>query len=239
MPNRVLRDWTASEKMDQLSADAEVFFTRLIMKADDFGIYLGNPKLLKSALYPLRDNIKDDFIIKCIAELCGANLVIYYEVDGKKYVKIHDYGQRLRQMKSKFPEPSDGSPSIVSISRPETKRNETETKPKPKLEDAALLPWNSDEFAAAWAGYKEFLKVEKNASYKSVKTENSALAGLVKKSNNNEAAAIAIIMQSIENNWRGLFELKNQNQQHNGAGAGVDVEYLEELKTRLTHGGNS
>ena len=55
MPNRVLRDWTASEKMDKLSQGAEVFFTRLIMKADDYGLYYGNPKLLNSALFPLRE----------------------------------------------------------------------------------------------------------------------------------------------------------------------------------------
>ena len=55
MPNRVLRDWTNSERMDELSFEAEIFFMRLIMKADDFGGFYGNTKLLKSHLYPLKD----------------------------------------------------------------------------------------------------------------------------------------------------------------------------------------
>lgn len=233
MPNRVLKDWTASEKMDLLSPEAEVFFTRLIMKADDFGIYLGNLKLLKSALYPLRD-LKDNFVSKCVSELVEAKVAIYYEVDDKKYIKIIDFGQRLRQMKSKYPEPDDNARTVDSGRPPETKRNETEKKPKPKPKTETVLPWNSDEFAAAWGGYKEFLKEEKSATYKSEKTEATALAGLVKKSKNNEAAAISIITQSIENNWRGLFELKNQPAASHGKG--VDAEYMNELKNRTGNG---
>ncbi len=54
MANRVIRDWTASESVDLLTVKAEVFFTRLIMKADDYGNYTGNPKLIAAALFPLK-----------------------------------------------------------------------------------------------------------------------------------------------------------------------------------------
>lgn len=139
MANRVLRDWTQSESIDKLSQGAEIFFTRLIMKADDFGCYYGNPKLLNSALFPLKD-YDQMAVVKWRDECAKANIIIIYEVEGKQYVKIVDFGQRLRLMKSKFPQPEDGRQTVVSQSsdngRPETKRNEVETKPRNEGEDS-------------------------------------------------------------------------------------------------------
>lgn len=130
MANRVLRDWTQSESIDKLSQGAEIFFTRLIMKADDYGCYYGNPKLLNSALFPLKD-YESKQIIAWRDECAKANIIILYQVEGKDYIKIVDFGQRLRLMKSKFPQPEDGTLSNVSQTsvngRPETKLNETET----------------------------------------------------------------------------------------------------------------
>jgi hypothetical protein len=131
MPNRVLRDWTNSERFDELSTEAEVFFTRLIMKADDFGGFYGNTKLLKSHLFPLKE-FKHSRILPWIKECADIGIIIYYEVDDKQYVRIVDFGQRTRIMKSKFPEPptndgqlTDGVPTGDGL-----KPNQTETKPK-------------------------------------------------------------------------------------------------------------
>lgn len=119
MANRVLRDWTASEMIDRLSEGAEVFFTRLIMKADDFGYYHGNPKLLNSTLYPLRD--LDQVNVRSWRDECvEAGVLLLYLVDGKEYLKIINFGQRLRSMVSKFPQETESaviSPPVVSISR--------------------------------------------------------------------------------------------------------------------------
>jgi predicted NodU family carbamoyl transferase len=52
MANRVLRDWTQSEIINELDHKAEVFFTRLIMKADDYGCFYGNYKLLSQSTSP-------------------------------------------------------------------------------------------------------------------------------------------------------------------------------------------
>lgn len=106
MPNRILRDWTNSERFDELSIEAEIFFVRLIMKADDYGCYHGNTKLLKSHLYPLKDfnHVKID---KWIRELVRIEAIIFYKVEGKNFIKINEFGQRLRTMKSKFPQPEE------------------------------------------------------------------------------------------------------------------------------------
>lgn len=130
MANRVLRDWTQSENINKLSYKAEVFFTRLIMKADDYGCYYGNLKLIKSALYPLKDILESD-ILNLIKECEDAGLIICYVVDNKDYIKIINFGQRLRLMKSKFPQPNDSELlTNDSIKPPETKRNEVETETK-------------------------------------------------------------------------------------------------------------
>ncbi len=111
MPTRILRDWTDSETVNTISWQAEVLFTRLIMKADDFGRFHANPKLLRSLLFPLRDGLRDADITRWIAECEKAGLIRIYVVndekskDGKSFLEIENFGQRLRAEKSKFPEP--------------------------------------------------------------------------------------------------------------------------------------
>jgi hypothetical protein len=145
MPNRVLRDWTTSETIDTLTPGAEIFFTRLIMKADDFGNYTANPKLLKAALFPLKPyGIVEigAWINECVT--CGA--IKKYSHEGKNYLNIPNFGQRLRAMRSQYPDPSQSSDGHVSDNgRPETKRNETESeteKKSPTFEEKFLLAFD-------------------------------------------------------------------------------------------------
>lgn len=113
MAERMIRDWTQSESVNELSAEAEVFFTRLIMKADDFGNYIGHPKLLRAALFPLRDGMKDALIDSMISECEGVGVIKSYSVDGKRYLNIPNYGQRMRQMRGKYPAPDGNLPTNV------------------------------------------------------------------------------------------------------------------------------
>lgn len=117
MANRILKDWTQSEKVNSISINAEVFFTRLIMKADDFGSFHGNPKLLKANLYPLRlDAVRDADISRWTTECEKAGLILIYTAFDKQYLRIIDFGQRLRSMRSKFPEPVSNVRTTVSNS---------------------------------------------------------------------------------------------------------------------------
>jgi hypothetical protein len=132
MPNRVLRDWTTSETIDKLSQGAEVFFTRLIMKADDFGNYTANTKLLKAALFPLK-NYSEFEINDWLSECINAGIILKYTAESKDFINIPNFGQRLRAMKSHFPAISQTNDGHVSVSgRLETKRNEGETETKEK-----------------------------------------------------------------------------------------------------------
>ena len=115
MPNRMLRDWTNSDKIDQISFQAEVFFTRLIMKADDYGSFWADAKRLKANLYPLKsDSVRDADILRWMAECQKAELIVVYESEEKKYLQICDFGQRLRSKKSKFPKYDSNTPAYDS-----------------------------------------------------------------------------------------------------------------------------
>jgi hypothetical protein len=160
MPNRVLRDWTSSEVIDQLSEGAEVFFTRLIMKADDYGSFYANPKLIRSALFPLKE-YKDTQITKWVNECLNAGVIFLYEIENREYIRIINFGQRLRNMRSTFPQPADNSLTTRRESRPETKRNESETETNQKAnttfaaDESATLEQRSDLFMRKVAEYKD------------------------------------------------------------------------------------
>lgn len=102
----MLRDWTDSEPVNSLDWAAECLFTRLIMKADDFGRFHGNPRLLKSLLFPLKDGLRDADISRWIAACETAGLIRVYtdKVSGKPFIEIRNYGQRLRSKQAKFPD---------------------------------------------------------------------------------------------------------------------------------------
>jgi len=162
MPNRILRDWTDSEVVDKLSAKAEVFFTRLIMKADDFGCYHANAKLLKASLYPLRENMRPSDITSLLAECAEVGLIGTYTVAGKEFLSIQNFGQRLRQERRKFPEPPkdlflkpDSNPrSIVRKSRLETE-TESETEAEAEPPQAAAHP---PELIESFQNFNTWLK---------------------------------------------------------------------------------
>lgn len=143
----MLRDWTDSEKVELLSFQAEVFFVRLIMKVDDFGCYRANEKLLKSKLFPLRDNIRDTDILRWVDECQKAGLIAVYEESGKRYLIIKDFKQRKRQMESKHPMPkNDGQLSDTCQPVVGLKRREEEVEEKGnKSHENAFVVYNAED----------------------------------------------------------------------------------------------
>lgn len=142
MPNRILRDWTASDKINSLNVFSERFFTRLIMKVDDYGCFYSDTRLLKANLFPLLlDNIREADLLRWIAECEKAGLIVLYEVSNKKYLQIKDFNQRLDRAKSKFPLPITNDSLAVDIDYPPEKK----PKPKPKQKEEEVHPrGNSD-----------------------------------------------------------------------------------------------
>lgn len=147
MPKRMIRDWTDSETVDQLSPLAEVFFTRLIMKADDYGNYPGNPKLINAALFPLKEYTATQ-IAEWSNECRNAGLIVWYHAEGKPYIHIKNFEQKLRRMRAVYPPPpvgqvtdnertSDGQ--VTDNVRPEVE--EEEKKEEEVEEKAKVVLW--------------------------------------------------------------------------------------------------
>lgn len=131
MPNRILRDWTDSDSIDLLDANSERFFTRLIMKVDDYGIYPANIKLINSTLFPLKSDIRDTDISRWLTECEKSGLVALYNVANKEYLQITNFKQVLRQKFQKYPPPNPclaDDKQMTSRCITQTKRNESETK---------------------------------------------------------------------------------------------------------------
>jgi hypothetical protein len=63
----------------------------------------------------------------------------------------------------------------------------------------------------AWNLWKEFRKEQFRTTYKPL-GEAAAVSKLLRISNNNKEHQAQIIQQSIENGWKGLFELKTEKQ---------------------------
>lgn len=218
MANRILRDWTFSENVDALNFEAEVFFTRLIMKADDFGCFHGNPKLLKAALFPLKE-IKQSVVEKMLNDCVEAGIIILYEVESKKYLKIIDFGQRLRTMNSKFPQPDDNARTIVSNAPPEEKRREEETEEEEEKNIVAslkktfsfkteLLKLNSDEQLV-----DEWLSIRK---FKKARNTETSFKAFVRELMKSKLPVNEVLRICVERSWSGfdatwINNIKNNN----------------------------
>ena len=107
MPNRIIKESICtSENVDRLSAFQETAFVRLIVNCDDFGRFFGNPKILASRLFPLKD-ISTELMEETLRALVDADLVTVYTADGKAFVQVSKWAdhQQTRATKSKFPAP--------------------------------------------------------------------------------------------------------------------------------------
>lgn len=215
MPNRVLRDWTTSEAIDKLSILGEVFFTRLIMKADDYGNYTANPKLLKAALFPLKD-ITSTEIDHLLVECEQAGIVKRYTVEGKDFINIPNFGQRLRAMKSQYPDISQSDGSHMSDnSRLETKRNEVETESETEVDfsapdvlgDVLVFPLETQPVKELWASWKK----SRWENYKIKYPMMGEQADLKRLEGMSFSQIQETILAAISGKWKNLYPDKNRS----------------------------
>lgn len=108
MANRVVRAGILeSDSVNKLTWAGEVFYRRLMSVLDDYGRCDGRPMILRSKLYPLRiDKVSEPDIVKWISECETAGLIRKYQVDGKDYLEMFNFGQTVRIKKARVPPPS-------------------------------------------------------------------------------------------------------------------------------------
>ena len=73
---------------------------------------------------------------------------------------------------------------------------------------AVVLPWQTPEFAQAWGNYRAYRKRERKGWYKSPITEQRALMKLQQDTGDNEALAIATLLDCEANGWTGIHVSK-------------------------------
>lgn len=109
MPNRLLKEGIVdSDRINDLSAEAEVCFYRLLVVADDLGRMDARTAIVRARCFPLKEqsNIGSK-IDGWLGELAKARLITRYVVAERPYLTISNWDQRVRS-NGKYPAPSDG-----------------------------------------------------------------------------------------------------------------------------------
>jgi hypothetical protein len=107
-------EFCSSETIASLPHRTRLHFAMLWTFADDAGRGVDNPRLIKAALWPLDDDITPDEIATMQGELESRKLIGRYEVDGRRYFVVTNFGEHQHPSKpqpSKLPAPSEGVPS--------------------------------------------------------------------------------------------------------------------------------
>ena len=111
MPNRVIRDSIlTSASVDGMTADEERLFFRLLLIVDDFGRFDARPAVIRGRAFALKTDLSDDSILLWLARLAELEVVLVYEVRGKRFVCFPNWEvyQKRRAQTSKWPAPEEG-----------------------------------------------------------------------------------------------------------------------------------
>lgn len=119
MPNRIIYESiNTSASLANVSPQAELLFIHLSTKADDYGCFEADPRIVLGACFPLRSNFRVAHVKGWLEELArevdpvtGIPLVELYEVNGKKLLRLSTFEQRQRKRasKPKYPLPTDSA----------------------------------------------------------------------------------------------------------------------------------
>ena len=118
-----------SDTINALSWEAEVFYRRLQSVADDYGRYDGRVSVLRSMLYPLKiDQVSTSQVQAWLEETVKTGAVRLYEVEGKPFVEVLRFKQRIRS-DSKWPSPTNALPTTSTHTTTTTNTSAGDGKP--------------------------------------------------------------------------------------------------------------
>lgn len=121
--------------------------------------------------------------------------------------KQSENGKKGGRPKKPKPKLNPNNNQSISQKKPLEDEDEIEDEIEPKNE--IKLPFDSKKFRSLWDDWKEYKKDEFKFKYKSPKSEQAALTALNGLAKGSELTAIKIINKSLENGWKGFFELQN------------------------------
>jgi len=119
--------------------------------------------------------------------------------------------ENLNVIKRPFEDPSKGLERVTCNGNSNSKGNGKGKSSGNKAEKLEIVfPFESDDFLKMWQHWKNYKSKEFKFKFISEESEQSALNGLAKLAKT-ENIAIEIISQSMENGWKGFFELKENS----------------------------
>lgn len=124
-----------------------------------------------------------------------------------------------------------GNPKLKSKTKKQ-KKDKVNLRPESEseYESEIVYPFNSEQFKINWNIWKRYKLETFEFKYKGLMSEQAALKKISELCNGNESTAIAIIHQSIENQWQGLFKITNNGKQSNSEnGATLNKSAKERL----------
>ena len=119
MPTRYLKESICtSDNLARLSAEAERFWYRLLVKVDDFGRFDARTPILRAACFPLMlDTVSDRHIDAWLNELLAAGLLRVYKVNDRPYLEVITFREhnQPRSQTSKYPAPSANADTCMQM----------------------------------------------------------------------------------------------------------------------------
>lgn len=155
MPNRIIKESICtSDSLSQLSWFEQAVFFRLIVLADDFGIFDARPAIIRGRAFPLH-SVTDKQIDDALSKLETVDMIYLYTVGGKPYLQLKTWGehQQIRATKSKYPNPenADLQPIATNCNQLQSfdsncPRNPIQSNPNPtRKSDGRFTPPTLDE----------------------------------------------------------------------------------------------
>lgn len=119
MPQRFLKPGlTTSKRWNRCSLLAQSFYVRLITLVDDYGRYEGDPELLRSMAFPYGKPDGSMLTVEeaesLLAELVSRELLVRYEVQGKRCLALTRWRERPR-VASRYPDPPHPMQTFANI----------------------------------------------------------------------------------------------------------------------------
>jgi hypothetical protein len=216
-----------NEDLAEVPMSARLLFIGLWCLSDKEGRLEDRPKRIKAELFPY-DSIEID---QQLSRLQSAGFINRYEVGELKVIQIINFSKHQRITGTEATAESD-LPECNGNTKETTRKQQGNTlddwkgkegkgdkerkgkeggEPPDRFEKKLILenPF-SDKFLEQWVIWKNYKKSEFKFLFKSIESEQAAINDLVNKSGGSEDTAVKIIHQSLANGWKGLFELKNE-----------------------------
>ena len=232
MPNRIIKESICySESIAKLGWFDEVLFYRLIVLADDYGVFDGRPAIIKGRAFPLKD-VTVAQIEASLSKLGTAGMVTLYKVGGKPYLQLEGWGahQQIRAKRRKYPSIDDAEEHDIKCNQLISNdsncnvesESESESESNPKREGAKLPSLSPllENALGEWLQYKR----EKRQTYKP--TWLATLRKTIQKNAETygEQAVVDLITLCMASNWQGIIWERIDKTQKGGDSVWADLE---------------